>query len=125
MTGATVAIDNVTGEVGTAYTGQATVTVTPVDATGITTTYALSGTGAAGLSVSATGAITGTPTAVGTATLTGTVKDDSGTTKTATATITVSAAAVSETPGVMASHYQAVAAPSDTKSTKTKKGNKK
>lgn len=92
MTGATVAIDKTTATVGAAYTGQATVTVTPSNATGITTTYALSGTGAAGLSVNASGAITGAPTAAGTATLTATVKDDSGTTKTATATITVSAA---------------------------------
>lgn len=92
MTDATVVVDSVAATVGVAYTGQATVTVTPADATGITMAYALSGDGADGLVVDDSGAITGAPTMAGEATLTVTVNDDSGNTKTPTATITVSAA---------------------------------
>lgn len=91
MTGATVDVDVTSATVGEVFAAAATVAVTPPNASGIIKTYALSGAGAAGLSVDASGAITGTPTAAGDAVLTATVKDDSNNTETPTATIIVAA----------------------------------
>ncbi|MFP2239955.1 phage tail tube protein [Pseudescherichia vulneris] len=91
MTGATVDVDATSATVGEVFTAAATVAVTPSNASGITITYALSGAGAAGLSVDASGAISGTPTAAGNAVLTATVQDDSQNTETPTATIIVAA----------------------------------
>lgn len=85
-----------TGQVNTALTSQATVNITPSNATGVTKTYALSG-ASGGLSIDSTGKLTGTPTASGICTITATVKGNAGSPQYPTATVSINPASVSGT----------------------------